>query len=121
MNGEGLTQGAQKELERKIEDYIVVIVSQAGLSESRNRKDGISPEITASHIAEADWMCRRGLIRKKISKKSIWLRISQLIGSTVIGVGASNIKETYGVALTIIGFMVAVLAYVFELEDNRDS
>lgn len=120
MESECLTKGAQEELEKKVEDYMITVVSQAGLSESRSR-EGSTPEITASHISEADWMCRRGLIKNKINKKIIIYRVLQLIGSFIIGIGASNITNTLGIIATVVGIALGVITYVLELEENRAS
>lgn len=120
MESECLTKSAQEELEKKVEDYMITVVSQAGLSESRSR-GGSTPEITASHISEADWICRRGLVKNKISKKIIIYRVFQLVGSFTIGIGASNITNTFGVVATVVGIAVGVITYVLELEENRAS
>lgn len=119
MDDEKLTKEAQKLLKREVEGHLVMIVSQAGIIENRERSENSDREITGRHISDAAIICGHGLRKNKITKKVIWLRIFQLGGSLIIGVGASNFTTWWGIALAFIGFVIAVISYVLELEDSR--
>jgi hypothetical protein len=78
-------------------------------------------EITAAHVEEAKWVLVRRLRRKAVSTARVAvLRVTQLVLTLLVGVGASNVKELWGALMSLLAVVGAAIVWVVEREYTRE-
>lgn len=117
----GLTAGAQDHLIKQIETYADKIVTEAQNIEKMERVGSGPPEITTTHLQEAHWVYTRKMRRRSTSKWTWVLRILQFVVTVIIGVGASNTNQTWGIILTAVGVVSGAILFIIEREIEKDK
>jgi hypothetical protein len=116
-----LVPGGQDFFQRAVSDYGESLFAEAKSIEGMEHTGSGPPEITAAHVDEARWvLARRRRIHATHSKWAAFTRIAQLLATTTLGVGASNLKDTWGAVLSLVSVLIAALLFILERELTRD-
>ena len=116
-----LTPGARAYFDKSVREYADRLLSESTNIEGMEHTGSGPPEVTAAHVEEAKWvLIRRLRSRARSSKRVAFLRIAQVLMSTVVGIGASNINDTWGVLLCLCGVVFFSMFLVLEREIVRD-
>ncbi|SRR5258708_25241791 len=116
-----LIPGAKEAFQKTISEYAEMLFAEAKNIEDMEHAGSGPPEITAPHVEEAKWvLVRRGRRRSAHGNWVAVVRIAQLVATTLVGIGASNLKETWGTLLTVGGVLAASLLFIVERELTRD-
>ena len=116
-----LVPGASVYFDAAVREYAEMLFAEARNIEDLDHTGSGPAEITAAHVEEAKWLlARRHRRRARHSGKLALLKIGQLAVSVFIGVGASNIKESWGAVMMTVAVVVGALLFIAERELTRD-
>ena len=116
-----LVPGGKAYFEQAVQQYATMLLAEAKNIEDMEHTGSGPAEITAAHVEEAKWVLVRRQRRKVAQGRwVVALRAGQLVASTVMGIGASNLSQTWGALSTVGGVLMASLLFVIEREMSRD-
>lgn len=120
---DGLTPAAQSKIQDLVGKYVADLVDEAARLEAGDRRDGLIPEITASHVTSADEVVRRP-IKIDVGQPSNWRDKLALIVATIsgaiAGVLGGYLTLGWGQALAFgICATVSLVAVVFGILRSR--
>jgi len=117
---EHLTNPSLIHLTRRLGEFTLQVLRESRSIEHTEHVGSGPPEITAAHIDEAWWVCRRRIRRSKHPIVGALARIAQAFGIVGVGVGISNLKSAWWGAWLFAGCTVATfLAFLLEVYLQR--
>ncbi len=119
---DGLLPSSLNHLQSRLGEFCQQVVHEARTIE-RNEHVGTGPtEITAAHVGEAWWVCRRRIRRAKHPIAVPIIRILQAFGIAGFGIGGSNLKSTtWGAWVFAICGLVTFIAFAIEVQLQRSE
>jgi hypothetical protein len=109
-----LTHPSVVHLKNRLGDFCAQVLREARSIERAEHVGTGPPEITAAHIDEAWWVSRR---RIRHAKHPVWNAIARLVevcGVAGLGIGASNLKATWGPTLFVLSTVATIAAFLAE-------
>lgn len=117
---EHLTNPSLIHLTRRLGEFALQVLRESRSIEHTEHVGSGPPEITAAHIDEAWWVCRRRIRRLKHPILGVIARFVQAFGIAGLGVGVSHLKSDWWGAWLFAGCTVATfLAFLFEVHLQR--
>lgn len=104
-----LNEPAKKELHVSTKRYVIEILEEADRLEAAHNDAGGNPEITSTMIRDAIIVLRRGYKKPRPSPKLIFLKISALISSLLVGI-MFDYEELKNPILLILFIVVLAIA-----------
>jgi hypothetical protein len=116
-----LTTNSVTHVQTRLSEFASQVLHEARAIEKTEHVGKGSPEITAAHIDEAWWVCRRRIRRSRHPILIGLCRIFEGFGTLAVSVGFTNLKSSWG--LTVFGFSVVLTAtaYLVEMQLARSD
>jgi hypothetical protein len=115
-----LTSHSLTYLTRRLGEFGLQVMSEARSIEKTEHVGGGQPEITAAHIEEAWWVCRRRIRRSRHPIIGALARVAQGFGLAGFGIGLANLKSTdWGAWLFGGCLVITFVAHLLEIHLQR--
>lgn len=115
------TDGGKEYLRNAVQEYADRLINESRNIEQMEHTGQGDPEITGAHVEEAKWVLIRRLRRSSLKCRWIFtVRIGQAIMVAVVGIGASNFKETWGALMCVGGVFACSILLLVERELTRE-
>jgi|SRR5580692_3378899 hypothetical protein len=116
---EHLTPPSQTYLTRRLGEFGLLVLKEARSIEHTEHAGTGPPEITAAHIEEAWWVCRRRIRRSRHPILGAVTRVVQGLGIAGFGIGVGNLKAEWGMWLFVCATVITFLASLLEVHLQR--
>jgi hypothetical protein len=115
-----LTNPSLIHLQTRLGEFTVQVLRESRSIEHTEHVGSGPPEITAAHIDEAWWVCRRRIRHSKHPILGVIVRVAQAFGIAGFGVGIAYLKTTWWGAWLFAGCTLATfLAFLLEVHLQR--
>jgi len=106
-----LANETREELVARLNSYASALLAEAYRLEAAQHSSSGAPQVTSSHIADADLFLRRGFAKPKASKKAFWSSLTSYIAAFASGGFAAHLNKPIGAIGFASTFIGGVLAY----------
>lgn len=117
----GFTPGAQDYFVASVTSYADRLAAESRSIERMEHTGDGPAEITAAHVEEAKWVLVRRMRRKVASSRwVVVLRLGQAATAALVGIGTSNLTQSWGAILSIVAILLGSIALIAEREMSRE-
>ncbi|WP_162603428.1 hypothetical protein [Rhodococcus oxybenzonivorans] len=104
-----LGQPAQQMLNKCVDQFKTDLLNEADRLEAAGNSASGVPEVTASHVHDANIMLRRKLTKPRRSKLTLALQLITVVAAALTGWSSNNMDKNWGIALFVASVMITVL------------